>query len=262
MHDKICFFDTECNSLDTLGGYIQEIAWAVYDIRSKRLLDAKSRLVSWGMQYEVESGAYETTGLGRDFCELHGKAARHVFEEFITDVSRIKYLGGHNILGFDLNMLRSNVKRAMFSDLYLPNEPMFIDTMIDCPYPANQKYFSLKYLAFDHGYVMSNAHQALADVFACAHVFFSYPFEECIKIASTPVVLLSAYTDYFDTDSRDKLHQKKFKWNREKKRWEKRTRAYFVPGAQLDLKVDLFQDEVKIIKEEAVPKDPQEELPF
>ena len=222
---KILFYDLETNSLDVKRGYIQEIAWAVFDLETKRCLSAHNYLLSWGMAYSVDPGALAVTGLTRDYCEKHGEIAATVLSDFVAlfKTEQVQYVAGHNILQFDNHMLNTNVKRALFDEFNL-NDYRCLDTYLDVPYPPSIKNLTLKYLALDHGYVLTGAHQALQDVFACAHIFFSYKTEDVLEKALNPIVMASAYTSYTDTESREQLVGLKFRWNRLNKRWEKQIR--------------------------------------
>lgn len=225
---NILFFDTECNSLSTSDGFIMELAWAIYH-QSGRLISSQSYLLDWNRGYTVDQGAFDATGLAREFCAEHGTAAMHVFEKFLIDAGHCGAICGHNILEFDIPMLDTNIKRAMFESpgLFLPRA-IRIDTMHDIVYPSNMKSRSLEYLAMKHGLMMSGAHQALNDVIACAHVFFKYPVERTLAIAQSKFVNLHAYTDYHDQAGRDLMYNLKFRWDRDFKRWKKTAREYFV----------------------------------
>lgn len=240
---KILFYDTECNDLDKEFGVVQELAWAVFDIQTKRLIHAKSFLLKHERHYDVAPSAFEATGLTQAFSEKNGYSAGHVFGDFISDVEHVQLIGGHNITEFDDEILSRNIKRTLFGwpehFLSLPR----VDTMLDCPYPSSIKIKQLKFLALEHGYVMSSAHEALADVLACAHIFFSYPFEKCREIYETPIVNLFAYTDYHDQRARDLCYQEKFRWDREGRRFQKRTRKFFLEGLRARLEhVHVFVD--------------------
>lgn len=240
---KLLFLDTETSSLDTERGTIQELAWAVYAVepgKSHRLIKSRSYLLKWNMHYEVDVGALSTTGLTKEMCEALGTLAPEVLGEFLLDLEGCDAVCGHNLIDFDKLILRSNIKRALFSDPLVLNDKFTFDTMFDCPYKNPRQIMSLKYLAYDHGHILSNAHQALADVFACAHVFFHYPFEECAQIARTKLLTFYGHTEWGDEAGREAFYRQKFKWNREFKRWERKARAYYIPGAQLELGRDLF----------------------
>lgn len=233
MEATILFFDTETNSLDTDRGTIMELAWAIYDVRKMRLLSAHSHLLRWNMHYEVDPGALATTGLTKEFCEENGDPAGEVFSKFLLDCSKSFAVAGHNVLAYDKPIIRTNILRSLFNEPKSFMDQFTFDTMYDCPYPSTQKQMALKYLAFDHGHIMSDAHQALADVFACASVFFKYKFTECLEIARTPLMTINGYTDYHDEVGREKFYQAKFRWNKPRKRWEKTARAFYIPGTQL-----------------------------
>lgn len=240
---NILFIDTECNSLNTDLGFIQELAWASFHV-SGRLLYAKSRLIKWNRGYHVEPDAFLATGLSREFCEEHGNDPIGVFSEFLIDASHADALCGHNIIDFDNKMLDSNIKRAMFESpgLFLPRA-LIVDTMHDLEYPSTIRGRALDYLAMRHGLMMSGAHQALNDVLACAHVFFKYPIEKTVEIASSPFVNLHAYTDFHDQAGRDLMYKLKFHWNRDFKRWEKTSRKYYVPAIHEKMEhIHLFVD--------------------
>lgn len=239
---KIFAYDTECNSLSTDDGFIQEVAWAVYDSETWRCLFAKSYLINWPTAYTVDPGALAVTGLTVEFCREFGRRPGDVFMEMLRDMGSSDVLCGHNAIHYDRPMLRTNIKRAMLFDVG-PESPLenrlHIDTLLDCEYPSTMKIQSLRYLAYDHGFILSNAHQALADVFACAHLLKCYPLERTIEIAKTPVVKITSKIDWDNTEARERIKQARFYWNPTLKLWEKSIREFYVPGIQLKLGTDV-----------------------
>ena len=239
---KILVYDTETNDIDTENGFIQELAWAIYDSETWRCLKAQSFLISWPTAYEVSPEAFAVTGLSREYCHANGAQPHAVFTQFLWDANSADALCGHNAIAFDLPMLKTNVKRGMLFGLddsqpykNLPH----IDTLLDVEYPKTQKIHALKYLALDHGYVMSNAHEALADVFACAHILSKYDINRVLEIAKTPIVKMTSKIDWNNQDARDRIKQQRFYWNPTLKLWEKSIREFFVPGIQLQLGSDV-----------------------
>jgi hypothetical protein len=236
---KLLCYDTECNSLDPLGGYVMELAWAIFDIDSWRCLQSESHLIRWGRQYPVEKEASDVTGLSWEFCETNGRAAIFAFNSFVSSCDNVDFLCGHNAIAYDKPMMYSNIKRAQaFSSencLQDWNRIPHIDTLVDCPFPATQKVHALKYLALDHGYVLSGAHEAINDVFACAHILKQYPFEKVLEISRTPLVTLTAKIAWEDIEGRDRIKNSRFYWNSKTKLWEKRIREYWLPGIQMQL---------------------------
>lgn len=256
---KILFYDLETNSLDTERGFIQEIAYAVFDTETKRCIKSQSHLLAWGMGYVVDPNALAVTNLSREYCEKNGEVASTVLSDFVTLIKtcQVDYIAGHNILQFDNLMLKSNVLRSMFEEFNI-NEYKCLDTYLDLEYPAFIKNYTLKYLALEHGYVLSGAHEAMNDVFACAHIFFQYPVDKTLAKAKDRIVLLSAYTAYTDTESREQLNALKFKWNRVTKRWEKRVRESQVESVRKIFSGPFFVDDVLFDN----AKNEQLELPF
>lgn len=234
---KILFLDTECNSLDTENGFIQELAWVIADSENWRTIKATSHLLSWKTFYPVDPGALAVTGLTREYCEQSGRNANSVISDLLHDACYVDAICGHNIMGYDLPMLATNVKRACFypfSDSQFAQK-LIIDTLTDCPYPSTTKIHALKYLAYDHGFILSDAHQALADVFACKHLLTCYDLNQVVEIAKTPLVTLTTQIDFNDLDSRERVKQARFYWNGKRKVWEKRIREFHLPGIQLTL---------------------------
>lgn len=86
---------------------------------------------------------------------------------------------------------------------------------------------------------MSHAHEALADVFACAHILSKYDLDRTLEIAKTPVIKLTSKIAWDNQDARDKIKQARFYWQPDRKVWEKSIREFFVPGIQLNLGTDI-----------------------
>jgi DNA polymerase III epsilon subunit-like protein len=235
---KIMVYDIEASGLDLLGSYIMELAWAVFDLDTWRCLSSESYLVRWGKEYPVEPEASAVTGLNREFCEKLGRPVSYVLGGFEEASEYVDFLCGHNVISYDKPLLASNIKRAeSFSCIIRKNweSVHHIDTLLDCPFPSTQKIHTLKYLALDHGYVLSGAHEAIHDVFACAHILKQYPFEKVLEISKTPLVTLTAKVAWEDLEGRDRIKNSRFYWNSNTKRWEKRIREYWLPGIQMQL---------------------------
>jgi DNA polymerase III epsilon subunit-like protein len=241
---KIFFYDTECNSLDTENGFIQELAWAIFDSKSWRCLSAQSFLINWGLNhYVVDPEAFSVTGLSKEFCDENGEHPLTVFQNFMISALTADAFCGHNAVAYDFPMVDSNIKRAML-DNPLTLDSKFktmphIDTLTDVEYPSNQKQLSLKYLALDHGFILNNAHEALADVFACAHILKQYDVERALEIAKTPMIKIRTKIDWNNVQGREKVKQARMYWNPTLKCWEKNVREFFVPGIQLHLGSDI-----------------------
>lgn len=222
---KILVYDTECNSLDTEKGFIQEIAWAKYLVEGNkwRCIQAKSSLISWDIPYDVEPEAFKVTGLSREMCNVNGRKAALDLHEFMASTYDCDHIGGHNVKNYDAPMVLHNAKRSgPFSLTWEVNQQ--IDSLVDIDYPEQFKQKSLKYLALDHGYILNGAHQALNDVFASAHLFSCYDIEKTIENSKIPMIEVVARFPYNDPmrESRNNLlRANKFRWDTERKVWKK-----------------------------------------
>ena len=107
-----------------------------------------------------------------------------------------------------------------------------IDSYFDLKLPKNLKAKSLSYMALDHGYVHFGAHQALSDVFACAHILSQYRINETIKIAETPLIEIiteNSYREYGASQERKKLlYELGFRWHPETKTYRKTLREFYL----------------------------------
>jgi hypothetical protein len=250
---KILVYDTECSGLDTKASYIQEVAWAIFEVQptdifgnakeSWRCVKAKSALVKWGEKhpYAVDPGALKVTGLTRDLCEQFGEEAIKILPELFLDMKECDYVGGHNVKGYDNDMFLHNNYRLFLGEdsMKLEIDEMyhslkFVDSMIDIDYPEHCKSLTLKYLALEHGYVLTGAHEALQDIFASSHLFKSYDILKTIQNAITPVE--ERYLKLVFGDPKvDKLKEHRFRWNPKLKIWSKKIREDKVESLHREL---------------------------
>lgn len=254
---KVLIYDTECNSLDTVNGFIMEVAWAIFKVTpgdflfgskdSWRCLKAKSALVRWDRDYMVEPEAFNVTGLSNVLCETYGEQVISILPEIFIDMKECDFVGGHNIKGYDNDMFLSNQLRLFSEDsMALEIQEMmkgitFIDSFTDIDYPSHCKSLTLKYLALEHGYVLAGAHEALQDIFASAHLFAQYPIEKTIENAMQPIEKRFIKT-YFGDPKIDVVKQHRFRWDPKDKIWFKNVRANKVEELHeaLGFATDLF----------------------
>lgn len=246
---KVLIYDTECNSLDTQKGFIMEIAYALFDIRFDimankwkwRSVFAQSSLLQWDKyQYEVEPGAFAATGLTKEFCDTNGVFATSALDKFIDCVDQADFVGGHNTKNYDDKMIISNLNRLEFqTDIFSKKQK--IDSMSDIDYPESIQTRKLGYLAYEHGYILSGAHEALNDVFASAHLFSCYDFDKIIENARQPIE--RRYLRLVFGDPRvQTLKEHRFYWEPKEKIWYKDVRANKVEELHksLGFATDLF----------------------
>jgi len=223
-------FDTECNSLDTENGYIQEIAWAKYQVGflkgDMRLVSCESFLLNWKDDYVLDPMAEAMTGISKNLAAVHGEDPYFALTNFLLEYKKADFVCGQNVIGYDIPMISSNLKRL--SPNYMPSlsEARIIDTYFDLPISAI-KPKSLKYYALDHGYILQGAHQAMNDVFACAHMVSCYSLGQIEEISATPLLVLNCEVAYGDKKKKDLLYSEGFRWNPDHKHYEKTVREFY-----------------------------------
>lgn len=262
----ITVYDTETNSLDTAGGFIQELGWAKFGISTAtntwHYIKGNSQILAWDIHYDVTDEAQEITGLNRGFCQGYGELPISVFADFIEDVQDSDYLAGHNSIQFDRPMVLSNINRALMLPGEITNifsQKLHLDSNHDLEFPKRIKYKLLDYLAMKHDYNLKDAHRALADSLACAHIFSRYPIDRTIEIASTPLVrFLHSKVPYGDKITKEKLTAAGFRWNGEKERYELVKRDIFRPEIEKIMEHELYSESV--YPEMTRPKSDQLEL--
>jgi DNA polymerase III alpha subunit (gram-positive type) len=220
-----------------------EMAFGQYHIEKKRFVSLESAFLKWNKEYLVQTSASEITGLTRNFCEQYGEEARYILAKFARNVQQSKMVCGHNAVAFDLPLTLANMSRALpgMDARKILEEAICVDTLLDCPFPKSMKQHSLKYLALDHSYVLTGAHQAVSDVMACAHILSCYDWELVKKIAATPVITITKKIDFQEIEKRDELKSLRFFWNPTRKVWEKRIREYYLQEVQSQLSFKLDQ---------------------
>ena len=256
----ITVYDSETSSLDKSNCTVMELGWAVYNVTPSpikdlwRCIKAKSSLVRWNKNYAVDPEAFAVTGLDAKQCEAFGTHAADLFNEFLEDAKNSDYIAGHNVKDFDSEVVLNNIFRALSPDdlstfdAYKNTWETYqqIDSLHDIDYPSTQRTKSLKYVALDHNYVLMGAHEALADVFASAHLFSSYSIEGIIEHSKIPMITVQLKTVW--GENVDDIRKAKFAWDRVGKFWHKKIKAHklellksLLPGRNLILTSPLTQ---------------------
>lgn len=254
---KITVYDTETNGLDTKNGFIQELAWATYDVSflsEWRLISCESHLLRWPEKYDVDQKALEITGIDRNFCFKNGSDPFETFEKFLYDCLYSEFLAGQNAILFDRDIVYNNIKKASVLHEDLFNKKAHIDSYFDIRGPIKPK--SLKYFALDHGYVLNNAHSAIHDVFACAHILSKYPIEDLVYSAIHPLVKTSVQCDYGNKKLKDRLYEEGFRWNPEEKNYTKTARRHILDKIIKTLELNQSAVRQEVLFDGSNPQEP------
>jgi len=200
---RYLFFDTETTGLPKRGSdpvkspenwpRVVQIAWILYDEIGK-IAEEQSHII-YPDGYLIPSVVAEIHGITTAIARKKGKPLEDVLPLFTDAVLRSDLIIGHNI-EFDRNVMAAEYARSG-GEIYIHSSPYFCtmkNTVNFCkiPYPSGRKgnkwpkLIELHQLLFDAPF--EDAHDALADVHACARCFFELkrlnlfePMEICPK---------------------------------------------------------------------------------
>ncbi len=190
----VACIDLETTSLDVQHCSITEIALALYDTKTKTILDVVDMFCLPFPKGElITEEASKLTGITNDIINERGQPPTHVItilSNMLTKYSTpcVNYFVGHNSKNFDelifkrylLNYtLQSTLEKSthLFTNIEIISSLPWIDTMLDIPYPAHITTRKLTYLCLEHGYTIANAHRALFDTMGVAHLLSCYDFD-------------------------------------------------------------------------------------
>lgn len=236
-------FDLETTAIDTRIAWITEIAAVLYDTERKRAVRSFCTLVKWDgyENFEFPEEAQKICNLTPEMLLKYGLQAEFAIAEFFDMAAAADYVVGHNVIDYDSRVLETSLHRVLGAEIYDSRfyRLKYIDTYIDLPLPSGKQFTKLKYMCIDHGYVLNDAHTALADVFGCLHLLSQYDWETVKAIASTPLVTISAHAKYDDWGKKEKLKSARFYWNRDMKMYQKVIRAYWLEQLKSQLSFDV-----------------------
>ena len=148
-----------------------EVAWMLFDGQENEISRHKHIIKPVGFKIPIE--ATEIHGITTERANAEGSRIETVLDEFSKDVDNAKSLVAHNI-DFDNSIMsaefiRANIKHKM-------GQKRQYCTMRDateyCRIPGNYGYKWPELHKKLFGMDFANAHDALADVAACAKCFF------------------------------------------------------------------------------------------
>lgn len=216
---KIAIFDFEATSADINTSRITEAACILYDTDTKKQIMSFSSLV-WDESYEsIDPVAATITGITDDLLKTHAahswNAPRFILAQLGAFLLRADYIVGHNILAFDLPLLKNELER---NSLELDTLPPAIDTRVDLVFPSHIVTRKLAYLATELGIFVGDAHSALDDCKTTAKLLFKFPIEEVVARSKVPSIFIRADVSFQD---KDKAKEKMYRWEGAQKIWYK-----------------------------------------
>jgi len=218
--------DLETSGLDRKECDILEFGAVLWHVEDKRPVHLFS-LFNKDFQSEVPPEIEKLIGLNAAEVKRFGKPLRECLTELNTLFEAVDYVVAHNGGNFDKPFLEETYKSI---GMTMP-EKVWIDTMIDLPYPDGMGTRKLTYLACEHGFVNPFPHRALTDVLTTLKIMAAYDFEVVRAVAESPLVQVIAQVSY---DERHKPRQAGFRWDPERKYWYLDIRKALVPSREFN----------------------------
>jgi DNA polymerase III subunit epsilon len=223
-------YDTETTGLDVRTDYILEVGAAIYDTEIKQIVKTFQAFLLWSARPLISKEIEEITGINQAMLEKWGITGEEAFSEIFRLADNCEYIVSHNGYIFDKPITESNVLRCHDPSSTLKKkfyDSKWIDTLVDLPFPKKMNVRSLKYLAFDHGYIMNKAHRAMADVEAMIHVFSCYDWNQIQEILASPIETQIVKCEWFEKEKHEELKNAGFKFDKPSKSWKRSERKYF-----------------------------------
>lgn len=187
--------------------FITELGMVLWDTDTRQPVEFFNRILKHPSKTVVDEAA-DYTGITPQIIERFGVTpGPAVIAEILVMLSKADYIVAHNGIQFDKvvlgEFLASHGKK-------LP-EKVWIDTMIDVPYPRHCKQRNLTYLAGYHRLVNPFAHRAVTDVLIMLTILDMYDIDVVIESAKSPLIVVQAMVSFNDKDDAKK---EKFSWER------------------------------------------------
>jgi DNA polymerase III alpha subunit (gram-positive type) len=206
----IAAFDLETTGVDKQKDRIIEIGLVLYSTGQRRALESTCFLVDPGGAPITEeiSGI---TGIYANAVEKFGYDEESALNAYCEFYNKAEAVIGHNILRFDLPIINNALNRLQFDNL---PEKLIIDTMTDIPGVKGEQLITMCAKA---GFLY-DAHSALDDAKAVLKLISYYNFNEIVRRAESPLVVLFSKQD--NTTANNKVARKAgFRWNGDFKVW-------------------------------------------
>lgn len=207
---RVIGVDLETTGLDIAKDRILEIGAVIYDTAEKIPLAMLSEIIRPGPDVEFNEGYVSPTGLKRAHIEEFGESLvltlQHV--ELMIERHKPEAIVGHNIVGYDLPMLKHEADRLGLNLPLLFGLPV-IDTRHDLPFEKEPSSRRLSHLIADHNFLNPYPHRAVFDVMACLKLLSCYDFQEVFAMSKIPFVTMRAKVSY---DDRQKAKDLRYSW--------------------------------------------------
>ena len=184
---KLVFND--CETYNLCLNFCHNVTWQVSMIETDgtRRTDERDYYIKWDTDFKISDDAKRITRYDDDFVQKNGKTLKQTLPTIQKWLDKADYIVGHNILGFDIYLIKELYK--LHGKDYRPLVPKVIDTnciargiKMEIPYRAGEDFTEYQYRIYntrrkgirsnltalgkefgiDHDY--ANLHNALVDL--------------------------------------------------------------------------------------------------
>lgn len=198
----VAALDFETTGLDKHKDRVIEIGVALYSTGHRRFLDSVGQLVE--SEVTISPKVTKITAIQPIAVEVYGYKEADSLSTVVEFIAQAEAVVGHNIRDFDWPILLNWGKRAGVS---IPNK-LVVDTYEDCPYGVKQG--TLVAMCAEAGFLLADAHQALADAQGSLKLAVHYDIEKVVERARMPVVIVQSHAPRTESNSENK--EAKFRW--------------------------------------------------
>jgi len=217
--------DVETTGLDPKTDRIIELGMVVWDTDRNQPVEIWNALLGEKDYPKISPEITEITGISQQDWNTFSKPLHEGLNAFIDYATICVAVVAHNALEFDKVVIEEELlRKGMITGDYL-----WVDTMIDIPYPATMGTRKLTYLAAEHGVLNPFPHRAFADVLTMFTVLKNYNINEVINRSKQPVVIMEAellppWKDNAPEGEKqtDLARARGYRWNGAIKKWQKR----------------------------------------
>ena len=206
----VCSVDIESTGLHKENDRIIEFGLVLYSTGQNKILESTGFLVE--SDVKVSDEITGLTGITQSALDKFGYPQKSGIETFNEYVLQADAVIGHNILWFDLPMIRNTAKRE---GIDLAPMKLVIDTMTDLP---NTKGEQLVTMCAKAGFLNPNAHSAEDDAKAVIKLVSNYDIEKVAERAASPTLVILSQQGR-DQAANKAARKAGFRWNPNARVW-------------------------------------------
>ncbi len=151
---KLIFID--CETYNLCLNFCHNVTWQVSMIKTDgtKKLDEKDYYIKWDTDFKISEDAARITRYDEDYVNKVGKNVKQTLPTIIKWLDEADYIVGHNILGFDIYLIKELYKIAGKDYKHLVSKT--IDTnciargiKMDIPYKPEEDFIEYQYRIYN-----------------------------------------------------------------------------------------------------------------